>query len=58
MALKDFTLQALGATLEVFLLENFIVTNGTKTIGLQNHYEPALQQNHLWAMGAALYGHQ
>ena len=44
-------LQALGSVFEVFLLENVILKDGIKTIGAQNHFEPALQQDHIWDFG-------
>ena len=47
--------QALGARLEVLLLEDLIITNGTKTIGAQNHFEPALQQDHIYDFGTGLW---
>ena len=46
--------QALGARLEVLLLEDVILKNGVKTIQAANHFEPALQQDKIWDFGALL----
>ena len=49
-------MQVLSATAQVLLLQTVITTNGLKSIPAQVHFQPGIQQDHVFDAGKHLCG--
>ena len=50
-------MQVLSATAQVLLLQTVITTNGLKSIPAQVHFQPGIQQDHVFDAGKHLSGY-